>query len=202
VIHTPTLTGTSFYPLLHHLISKKTNLKIATKWWIGGAAQSATHCAVFAQMIVKGKRYGVKTFIVQLRNIHNFTLMPGIVIGDCGAKMGRHGTDNGWIQFTHVRVPRSHLLQKHTKVSRTGDVVEPPMAQLAYGALITGRVSMVVDSGSVARKALTIALRYAAVRRQFGRPGEPETKLIDYVIHQYRLIPLLAQAFVSGDYVL
>ncbi|KAJ3098361.1 fatty-acyl coenzyme A oxidase [Phlyctochytrium bullatum] len=175
VIHTPTLT--------------------ATKWWIGGAAQTATHCAVFAQMIVKGKRYGVKTFIVQLRDPKDFSLKPGIVIGDIGAKMGRHGVDNGWIQFTHVRVPRSHLLQKHTKVSRTGEVTEPPMAQLTYGALINGRVSMVVDSGNVAKKALTVAIRYAAIRRQFGRPNEPETKLLDYVIHQYRLIPLLAQAF-------
>ncbi|KAJ3158477.1 fatty-acyl coenzyme A oxidase [Irineochytrium annulatum] len=175
VIHTPSLT--------------------ATKWWIGGAAQTATHCAVFAQMIVKGKRYGVKTFVVQLRDPKDFSLKPGVVIGDLGAKMGRHGIDNGWIQFTHVRVPRSHLLQKHTKVSRHGDVKEPPMAQLTYGALITGRVSMVVDSGNVAKKALTVALRYASVRRQFGRPGEPETKLLDYVIHQHRLIPLMAQAF-------
>ncbi|KAI9347166.1 acyl-CoA dehydrogenase/oxidase C-terminal [Zopfochytrium polystomum] len=176
VIHTPTLT--------------------ATKWWIGGAAQSATHCAVFAQMVVKGKRFGVKTFIVQLRNPEDFSLRPGILIGDIGSKMGRHGIDNGWIQFTHVRVPRSHLLQKYTKVSRSGEVSEPPMAQLAYGALITGRVSMVVDSGNTAKKALTIALRYAAVRRQFGANAQhPETKLLDYVIHQHRLIPLLAQAF-------
>ena len=40
----------------------------ATKWWIGGAAHSATHCAVFAQMIVDGKNYGTKTFVVPLRN--------------------------------------------------------------------------------------------------------------------------------------
>ncbi|KAJ3410436.1 fatty-acyl coenzyme A oxidase [Chytridiales sp. JEL 0842] len=175
VIHTPTLT--------------------ATKWWIGGAAQSATHCAVFAQMIVGGKRYGVKTFIVQLRNQSDFSLRPGIVIGDIGSKMGRHGVDNGWIQFTHVRVPRSHLLMKYTRVTRDGRVTEPAMSQLTYGALITGRVSMVVDSGNVAKKALTIALRYAAIRRQFGHPNEPETKLLDYIIHQHRLIPLLAQAF-------
>lgn len=32
------------------------------KWWIGGAT-TATHCAVFAQMWVKGKCYGVKTFM-------------------------------------------------------------------------------------------------------------------------------------------
>lgn len=35
----------------------------ATKWWIGGAAQTATHCACFAQMYVKGKNYGTKTFM-------------------------------------------------------------------------------------------------------------------------------------------
>lgn len=40
----------------------------ATKWWIGGAASTATHAAVFAQMIVDGKQYGVKTFVTQLRD--------------------------------------------------------------------------------------------------------------------------------------
>ena len=53
---------------------------------------------------------------------------------------------------------------------------------------------MVVDSGSFAKKALTIAIRYAAIRRQFGKPGAVETKILDYVIHQHRLMPLLAQA--------
>lgn len=72
VIHTPTLT--------------------ATKFWIGGAAQTATHSVVFAQLIVRGRRYGVKPFVVQLRNIDTFRLMPGIVIGDIGAKMGRTGS--------------------------------------------------------------------------------------------------------------
>jgi acyl-CoA oxidase len=40
----------------------------ATKWWIGGAASTATHAAVFAQMIVGGKKRGVKTFVTQLRD--------------------------------------------------------------------------------------------------------------------------------------
>lgn len=35
----------------------------ATKWWIGGAAHTATHCACFAQLWVKGKNYGTKTFM-------------------------------------------------------------------------------------------------------------------------------------------
>ncbi|ORX61404.1 acyl-CoA oxidase [Hesseltinella vesiculosa] len=177
IIHTPTLT--------------------ATKWWIGGAAHSATHASVFAQLIVKGKRYGTKCFVVPLRDPKNYNLLPGINIGDIGKKMGRDGIDNGWIQFTHVRIPRGYMLQKHTKVSRTGEVKEPKLQQLTYGALLQGRVAMVVDSGNTSKKALTIAIRYAAVRRQFAnsRSGGVETKLLDYPIHQRRLMPLLAQTF-------
>ena len=55
-------------------------------------------------MIIRGKSYGVKTFIVQLRNIDDFSLMPGVVIGDIGPKMGRAGTDNGWIQVNFNRI--------------------------------------------------------------------------------------------------
>ena len=33
--------------------------------------------------------------------------------------------DNGYIQFTYVRVPRAHMLMKHTQVSRDGEVTEP-----------------------------------------------------------------------------
>ncbi|KAG0083465.1 fatty-acyl coenzyme A oxidase, partial [Podila epicladia] len=177
VIHTPSVT--------------------ATKWWIGGAAHTATHCVCFAQLIVRGKRYGTKSFVVQLRDTHTYTLMPGVNIGDIGKKMGRDGIDNGWIQFTNVRIPRTNMLMKHTKVSRAGEVKEPPMAQLTYGALIQGRVAMVVDSGNIAKKAVTIAGRYAAVRRQFSSSPHDiqETKLIDYAIHQYRLMPLLAMAY-------
>ena len=180
----------------------------ATKWWIGGAAHSATHAAVFARLIVNGKDYGVKPFIVPLRDPADYSLKPGVAIGDIGMKMGRNGIDNGWIQFTNVRIPRTYMLMKYTKVTREGVVKEPPLNQLAYGALIQGRVAMVTDSANVAKKALTIAIRYGAVRRQFASSsGEPkesssnpqarplETQLLDYTIHQHRLIPLLAQAY-------
>jgi len=30
-------------------------------------------------------------------------LHAGVRIGDLGAKFGRNGIDNGWIQFHHVR---------------------------------------------------------------------------------------------------
>ncbi|KAI5481121.1 acyl-CoA oxidase [Pseudohyphozyma bogoriensis] len=171
----------------------------ATKWWIGGAAQTATHCAVFARLKVKGKDYGTKTFIVPLRNPKTFALLPGIAIGDIGKKMGRDGIDNGWIQFTNVRIPRAYMLMKHTQVTRDGQVHEPALAQLTYGALLQGRTAMVADAANVSKKALTIAIRYAAIRRQF-KVGhkEFESQILDYPIHQRRLLPLLSQAIAMG----
>lgn len=171
----------------------------ATKWWIGGAASTCTHAAVFAQLIIDGKKHGVKTFVTQLRDTETFRLLPGVTIGDIGKKMGRDGIDNGYIQFTYVRVPRAHMLMKYTQVSRKGEVTEPPLAQLTYGALLGGRTSMVADSSNTAKKALTIAVRYAAVRRQFASQGNTvETQLLDYPIHQRRLLPFVAQAIAIG----
>jgi acyl-CoA oxidase len=172
----------------------------ATKWWIGGAAETATHGAVFAQMIVNGKRHGVKTFIVPLRDPKTFTLLPGINIGDIGQKMGRNGIDNGYVQFTNVRIPRAYMLMKHTQVTRDGEVREPPLQQLTYGALLQGRAAMVADAANSSKKALTIGVRYAAVRRQFksSPDAELETQLLDYPIHQRRLMPLLVQSVAFG----
>ena len=88
----------------------------ATKWWIGGAGQTATHAAVFAQMILpSGENVGVHTFIVQIRSLEDHKPMPGVRLGDCGHKMGRNGLDNGWIQFDHVRVGRDALLSKYVQ---------------------------------------------------------------------------------------
>ncbi|PWN20637.1 putative pox1-acyl-CoA oxidase [Microstroma glucosiphilum] len=172
----------------------------ATKWWIGGAAQTATHCAVFAQLVIKGKKHGTKTFIVPLRNIKTLELLPGINIGDIGKKMGRDGIDNGYIQFTNVRIPRAYMLMKHSQVSREGHVTEPALQQLTYGALLSGRTAMVSDAADTAKKSLTVAVRYAAVRRQFKSSAEAdmETQILDYPIHQRRLMPLLAQAVAFG----
>ncbi|EMG50426.1 Acyl-coenzyme A oxidase 4 [Candida maltosa Xu316] len=174
----------------------------ATKWWIGGAAHSATHCSVYARLVVDGKDYGVKTFVVPLRD-SNHDLMPGVTVGDIGAKMGRDGIDNGWIQFSNVRIPRFFMLQKFCKVSAEGEVVLPPLEQLSYSALLGGRVMMVLDSYRMLARVSTIALRYAIGRRQFkgdnvdqNDPNALETQLIDYPLHQKRLFPYLAAAYV------
>lgn len=167
----------------------------ATKWWIGGAAHSATHTVVFARLIVKGKDYGVKTFVVPIRD-SNHDLYPGIAIGDIGEKMGRDGIDNGWIQFSNVEIPREYMLSKFTKVDKEGNVEEPPLEQLAYGALLGGRVTIVTDSWRTGERFITIALRYSVGRRQFTIKGENiENQLINYPLHQKRLLPYLSWVY-------
>ena len=171
----------------------------ATKWWIGGAAKTATHCAVFAQLILPdGSCPGVHTFIVQLRSTDDHSVMPGIRVGDCGAKMGRNGLDNGWIQFTHVQVPRSAMLNKYASVSPDGKYTQRGSKQLQYGALIGGRAIMVTDSAVWLKAAVTIAVRYLGLRTQGESmvPGSSmEPQLLEFKTVQTRVMPLVATAY-------
>jgi acyl-CoA oxidase len=171
VLHSPTITS--------------------TKWWIGGAGQTATHAVVFARLLIDGEDKGIHSFVVQIRSLEDASPMPGISVGDCGAKMGRNGLDNGWIRFDHVRIPRENMLMKWAKVTPEGTFTQPPKAELTYGALIVGRVGIVKDSSEWLKKALTIAIRYSAIRRQ----GETDSQILDYQTHQHRLFPILATAF-------
>jgi acyl-CoA oxidase len=166
----------------------------ATKWWIGGAAHSSNHAVVYARLISKGKDYGVKTFVAQLRD-SNFDLLPGVTIGDIGSKMGRDAIDNGWIQFNNVEIPKDYMLQKFTSIDADGTVDVTPLEQLSYSALLQGRVSMVLDSHRHGARFITIPLRYAISRQQFGDP-ENENQIINYSLHQYRLVPYLALVYL------
>ena len=50
--------------------------------------------------------------------------------------------------------------------------------------------------GAAARVALDIATRYALQRRQFSAPGDDnEVLLMDYLVHQRRLFPLIARSY-------
>ncbi|CCF59006.1 hypothetical protein KAFR_0F04110 [Kazachstania africana CBS 2517] len=176
----------------------------ATKWWIGGAASSATHSVVYARLIVKGTDYGVKTFVVPLRDLSTFQLLPGVIIGDIGKKMGRDGIDNGWIQFKNVIIPREFMLSRFAKVipnDTKTDVtvkIDKNLDSISgYSALLSGRVNMVMDSFRFGSKFVTVATRYAVGRQQFKSENSPdETQLIDYPLHQYRVLPQLAIVYL------
>jgi len=108
-----------------------------------------------------------------------------------GAKAGRNGLDNGWIQLTNVRVPRENMLMKWSQVSREGSFIEPPNAQLAYSSLVTERVHAVKAVVDLVDQGLTVAVRYGAIRRQ----GEGDPQILDFQGFQYNLMPALAGSF-------
>eukprot|EP01130_Rhizamoeba_saxonica_P016042 TRINITY_DN7336_c0_g1_i1.p1 TRINITY_DN7336_c0_g1~~TRINITY_DN7336_c0_g1_i1.p1 ORF type:complete len:719 (+),score=148.75 TRINITY_DN7336_c0_g1_i1:30-2159(+) len=169
----------------------------STKWWIGAAGQTATHSVVFARLMIDGNDHGIHSFVVQLRDTATGLPLPGISVGDCGSKMGRDGIDNGWIQFDHFRIPRTDMLMRWSQVTPEGEFISPPSAQMSYGALITGRVTMIIDSAKNVQRALTIAIRYSAIRRQFPSKTDEinEEQILNYQTHQYRLMPMLATSY-------
>ena len=172
----------------------------ARKDYIGNAALHGRAAAVFAQLIVDGQRHGVHCLLVPLRDEKGKTL-PGIRIEDCGEKLGLEGVDNGRIWFDQVRVPRENLLNRYADVDEEGRYTSPiENANRRFftmlGTLIQGRVSVGGASITASKLALTTAIRYGLVRRQFGAPGgDSEALLMDYRAHQRRLMPLLAKTY-------
>ena len=175
--------------------------RTARKDYIGGAAQTATVAAVFAQLLTPdGEGHGVHCLVVPIRD-DDGTDLPGVTTSDCHYKGGLPGVDNGRIQFDHVRVPRENLLNKYADVAEDGTYsspIENPGRRFftMLGTLIRGRVTVGGSAGAAARVALDIATRYALQRRQFKAPeDEREVLLMDYLVHQRRLFPLIARSY-------
>ncbi|XP_050376249.1 peroxisomal acyl-coenzyme A oxidase 1-like [Argentina anserina] len=180
VIHSPTLTS--------------------SKWWPGGLGKVSTHAVVFARLITDGQDHGVNGFIVQLRSLDDHLPLPGVTIGDIGMKFGSgayNSMDNGVLRFNHVRIPRDRMLMRVSQVTREGKVVQSNVPrQLLYGTMVFVRQTIVADASSALSRAVCIATRYSAVRRQFGsNDSGVETQVIDYKTQQNRLFPLLASAY-------
>ncbi len=177
----------------------QTESPAATKDYIGNAAAHAQLAAVFAQLVVAGESHGVHALVVPIRD--GDTVLPGITITDDGPKMGLNGVDNGRIRFDAVRVPREALLDQFAQVTEDGQYVsEIDNANRRFftmlGTLVQGRVCVGAAGISAAKVALTIAVEYGLRRRQFEAAEEgTESLLLDYGMHQRRLLPLLARTY-------
>jgi acyl-CoA oxidase len=171
----------------------------AHKDYIGNAARHGELAVVFAQLDVAGERRGVHAFVVRIRE--DGEPVPGVRIEDDGPKMGLNGVDNGRIWFDGVRVPREALLNRFADVTPEGDYVsdiESPNRRFftMLGTLVQGRVSIGGAGITASKVALTVAVTYANHRRQFEATEEhTEEILLDYGLHQRRLLPLLARTY-------
>jgi len=208
-IHSPTLT--------------------ASKWWNGSMGRTATHAIVVAQLLLpktsstaegseKADRkdqkieyasHGPQTFILQIRDAKTHQPLPGIAVGDIGPKYGYASMDNGYMLFDHFRVPKSAMLSRYAEVSdETGAFTRTGHPAVVYGSLTFVRGQIIMHARLVLARAVTVAVRYCAIRRQFkdrdsANPSDGEMKVLDYPTVQIRILPLLATTFAlhyTGEY--
>ncbi|XP_043266221.1 probable peroxisomal acyl-coenzyme A oxidase 1 isoform X1 [Colletes gigas] len=163
------------------------------KWWPGGLGQTANYAVVVAQLYTKGECRGIHPFIVQLRDEDTHEPLQGIKIGEIGTKLGMNATNNGFLGFESFRIPRENMLMKNSQVLEDGTYVRALNDKLTYGTMMFVRVVLVYDIASYLSKAVTIATRYSAVRRQCQiNLDEPEAQIMNYVTQQYKIFPNLS----------
>lgn len=173
--------------------------ELAKKEYIGNAALHGQMATVFAKLIVEGKDYGVSAVVVPIRDKKG-NLAPGVTIEDCGRKMGLNGVDNGKIHFNQVRVPYDNLLDRFCSITPDGKFASPIASDnrrffTMLGTLVGGRIGIPRSGNAASKAGLTIAIRYGDKRPQFGPEGSPEVPILNYRIHQHRLIPYLAKVY-------
>ena len=165
------------------------------KEWIGNAAKHARMATVFAQLVIGEQSRGVHAFLARIRDETQ---------RDARRSARRQWPQAGpqWCgQRLHlVRQPANSMREPAIpglRGLRGRDVLEPDSLVVAtvftmLGTLVGGRIAVASGGLSAAKSALTIAVRYGAQRRQFGRKDRAEVPVLDYLSHQRRLLPLVA----------
>lgn len=91
--------------------------------------------------------------------------------------------------FSNYRIPRENLLNKTGDVTSEGQyesVFSEPTKILgaALESFSAGRLGIMQESSNTLSHAIVIAVRYAALRKQFGIDAQgPETSIIEYQLH-------------------
>ncbi|EDV98718.1 GH13470 [Drosophila grimshawi] len=176
----------------------------AAKCWVGNMGKTATIAMTFANLITAdGENHGLHGFLIPIRDPKTLISYPGVLVGDIGEKSGLNGIDNGFVVFTNYRIPLDNHLNRTGNVTPEGvyeSVFTDPSQALgaALESFSAGRVGIMQEAANTLCSAAVIAVRYAAVRKQFGpeRQGE-EMPIIEYQLHQYRIFPILAAACVQ-----
>ena len=101
VIHSPTITS--------------------AKAWPGTLGRTANHAMVIARLIDgRGTDRGIHNFLVPIRSMHDHKLLPGVITGDLGPKIGYNNMDNGFARFDNVVIPRRNLAMRFVEVDEDG----------------------------------------------------------------------------------
>lgn len=162
----------------------------AAKCMVGNLGKTATWALTFAILYTAdGQNHGMHGFVVPVRDPKTLEAYPGVLLGDIGEKIGLNGIDNGFMMFNKYRIRRENLLNRSGDVTPDGvyeSVLSEPGKLL--GAILesfsAGRLGIMQESSNTISHAAVIAVRYAAVRKQFGYEKDgPEVPIIEYQLH-------------------
>lgn len=179
-----------------------TPFRAAWKDYLGNAGVHGKAAVLFAQLITDGVNHGVHCFYVPIRD-DDGNFLPGVGGEDDGIKGGLNGIDNGRLHFTHVRIPRTNLLNRYGDVAADGTYSSPIASPgrrffTMLGTLVQGRVSLDGSAAAASAVALQIAITYGSQRRQFNAASAVQEEVIlDYQRHQRRLLPKLATTYAA-----
>lgn len=89
--------------------------------------------------------------------------------------------------FHKYKIPRENLLNKIGDVTKNGeyksDISSPGrLLSVTLGNLSTGRIAVIQESSEYLINSITIAIRYGAIRKQFGMDNK-EVPIIEYQLH-------------------
>ena len=91
--------------------------------------------------------------------------LKGIQCGDMGPKMGYNSKNNGWCTFDHVRIPRTNMLMKYTRVDKDGSFSIEGDTRALYSVMMHIRMQLLAHSAMFLLRSCLIAIRYSVCRR-------------------------------------
>ncbi|CAM4852807.1 unnamed protein product [Rotaria socialis] len=185
----------------------------ATKFWPGALGQSSNYVLLMAQLYAPDRHHpcGLQMFFVQIRDLKTHLPLPGkiacsvwldyselflgVEVGEISTRFFHEAGDNGYLRLTNVRIPRNQMLTKLAYVDEQGTFHRLADPRLLYGAMLATRVNLCAFFALLLARAVTIAVRYSAVRRQGQTPSGKETLILDYPLQQDKLVPCIASTY-------
>ncbi|KAK5638779.1 hypothetical protein RI129_013074 [Pyrocoelia pectoralis] len=155
---------------------------------------------VYAQLILpNGENKGLHGFVVEIHD-SNLKPCPGVIVGDMGEKAGLNGVDHAFIRFNTYPIPRENMLNRIADVTEDGGYITHQNSidahKIRHCIFSIPRIRIITVANAYLVNAITIAIRYAGVRKQFSPSDkEDEVCIIEYQTHQYRLLPYLALTY-------
>lgn len=177
--------------------------KTSHKFWPGGLGHTANHAIVMAQLWSLGECHGIHPFLMQIRDSETHKPLRGVKVGDIGPKFSFASSNNGFLAFDNVRIPREQMLMKNSVVHENGEfeLIRNPL--MTYANMTKVRVDIVESSSFLIAAAVTIATRYSIVRKQCSIEGDEEIPILDHQTQQMKIFPAIAMVFalkkVSDD---